>query len=348
MASQQAPVAASSGQSSRAGVAAGTLLPHLRAISAGPSTAAATGLQTAGPAAAAGARELAVDPAEHPIVALGDSITYGYGTGVGPFGPPPDHSYPWDLQRALAIPVVNAGISGSTAHDVLDPSDSPGDPRPMDLRLPALLALQPRVIIVGFGSNEAIRGWPMSRAAADLDELLGRIADARVPIVLFGTHVDCLTMPCPDPAPGYSRQSYGWEWDVMLRRLASKYGAELVLDVERGFSRADLTDWIHPSATGYALLARRLEPAVRALLDSQSDRVSTGSDGAASGPGGGQAAPGGDRSGGGAAATGGAPSPPDPGSSPDPSRPTGLWRGEGSGSRQDGVIELRDLRLLSF
>jgi lysophospholipase L1-like esterase len=161
-----------------------------------------------------------------PIVALGDSITYGYGTGVTTefFGPAPAHSYPWDMARDLGIPVVNAGISGTTAAEVLDPASAP-EPRPAGLQLPALLALHPRLMVVGFGTNEAANyGWTIVQTVASL------------------------------------------RWDAALRALAAQYHAGLVLDVERGFTAADMTDWIHPNAAGYEVIADRIEPAVRAIL----------------------------------------------------------------------------------
>src|ERR1700758_625947 len=74
---QQAPAAALVGQSGRAGAAAGGPLPHPRAISAVPPAAAASGPGAAAPTPAAAEPVLDVTPAEHPIVALGDSITYG-------------------------------------------------------------------------------------------------------------------------------------------------------------------------------------------------------------------------------------------------------------------------------
>jgi lysophospholipase L1-like esterase len=204
-----------------------------------------------------------------PIVALGDSLTYGWGRGVTSnfYGPAPAGSYPWDMARDLGIPVINAGISGTTAHEVLDPA-SETEPRPVELQLPALLALHPRLMVVEFGTNEANRGWPLAQTVADLRQLLGRIAAAHVPIVLVGTHVDCTVQPCrwaqtPADAP---RQVYTTAWDAALTALAAEYHAGLVLDIEHGFTAADMTDWIHCDALGYQRMAARIEIAVRARL----------------------------------------------------------------------------------
>jgi lysophospholipase L1-like esterase len=170
------------------------------------------------------------------------------------------------MARDIGIPVVNAGISGTTAHEVLDPASDPA-PRPVELQLPALLALHPRLVVVGFGTNEAWHGLPIPQAVADLRQLLGLIAAAHVPIVLVGTHVDCTAMACPTPNPGQPPpQLYTTAWDAALTAMAAEFHAGLVLDVEHGFTAADMTDWIHCDALGYQLMADRIETAVRARL----------------------------------------------------------------------------------
>lgn len=206
-------------------------------------------------------------PAIHgsgPIVALGDSLTYGYGGGVtlATNGPAPAHSYPWDVQRDLHIPVINAGVGGTSAHEVVDPASEPGDLRPVSLQLPALLALHPRLFVVMFGATEAIRGYPISRTIADLTQLLTRIDAAHVPILVAAIHVDCTNHPECTPPP----QVYTSAWDQALVTLAVQFNAGLVTDLENGLTPAMLTDWIHPDAQGYQVIAQRIEVGIRARL----------------------------------------------------------------------------------
>jgi lysophospholipase L1-like esterase len=207
-----------------------------------------------------------------PIIAIGDSLTYGYGAyslgrTVTGYGPPPDHSYPADMQRDLNVPVVNAGVGGDTAGQMNDPSTDPHHNRPYNLQLPALLAQHPRLMVIGFGSAEAIRQYPISQTVADFHSLMDKIAAAGVPMVLVGTHVDCNTAPCVTPAPGQPNRVYTTDWDNALTSLANQYNAGLVIDVEQGFQHSDLYDnWVHASAQGYQLMADRVEVAVRAKL----------------------------------------------------------------------------------
>lgn len=190
-----------------------------------------------------------------PIVALGDSLTYGYGVTLAPYGPAPMFGYPADLERDTGIPVVNAGVSGTTANEVLDPA-SESEPRPVSLQLPALLALHPRLMIVGFGTNEANRAWPIPQTVAAFQRLLDPIAAAGVPIVLVGTHVNCQLCQPPPPI-------YGADWDAALTVLANQYNAGLVLDVEHGFPASYMYDWIHCNVQGYQIMADRIEVAVQ-------------------------------------------------------------------------------------
>lgn len=202
-----------------------------------------------------------------PIVALGDSLTYSWGNGVTQayFGPAPAHSYPWDMEQDLGIPVVNAGVSGTSAAGMFTPAIDGGH-RPPSLQLPALLALHPRLMVVEFGTVEAARDVPIADATSDLDRVLGVIAAAGVPIVIVGTHVDCSVNPCYPDAPGRGPEVYTTAWDASLTALADEYHAGLVLDVENGLGPADKTDWLHCTAQGYQKLADRIEPAVRARL----------------------------------------------------------------------------------
>lgn len=202
------------------------------------------------------------------IVALGDSLTWGHGDGVTAewFGPPPPHSYPWDMETDLGMPVVNAGITGTTARSVYDPDSLNCCPRPVQFQVPALLATRPRLIVVGFGTNEANLRHPIAQTVSEFHVLLDQIAAAGVPMVLFGVHVDCTVQPCSPPGPGETAQVYTTAWDAALRDLASQYHAGLVLDIQHGFTSADMTDWIHCNASGYQKMANQIEPAVRSKL----------------------------------------------------------------------------------
>ncbi|HEX3605781.1 MAG TPA: GDSL-type esterase/lipase family protein [Candidatus Dormibacteraeota bacterium] len=209
------------------------------------------------PAAASGC-----DPSG-PIVAIGDSVTYGYGATMVAYSTPPATSWPADLERTLGVPVVNAGVNGDTAYSVLHPTAQGFGHRPPALQLPALLALHPRLVVVGFGMAEAVYGWPQSEAVADLDTLLGAIGD--IPTVILGSHVDCAGQPfCHSQASHFDG---GSGWDAELRALAARHHSGLLLDSQAGLAAAgDMEDALHPNAAGYRVLAARIAPVVRDRL----------------------------------------------------------------------------------
>jgi lysophospholipase L1-like esterase len=224
------------------------------AIATCPEPGVAAGVRV--PAAAVGC-----DPTG-PIVALGDSVTYGYGVTMTAYSTPPHGSYPWDLQRMLGIPVVNAGVNGDTAYSALHPSTPGFGHRPPALQLPALLALHPRLVIVEFGMAEAVYGWPMEGAATHLDALLSAIGD--VPSVIVGTHIDCSALRI---CLGGDGVRYTDAWDQQLRALAARHRSGLVLDIEGGLAAAgDMADGLHPNLHGYQVMAGRIAPAVQDRL----------------------------------------------------------------------------------
>jgi lysophospholipase L1-like esterase len=199
-----------------------------------------------------------------PIVAIGDSITFGFVKGFPtPVAgtPPPPYAYPAQLQRILGLPVVNAGVDGNSAYAVLHPEATEDLRRPVSLQIPAILAMHPRLVIVGLGTIEAYFGVPLTRAVADLDAVLTALG--RVPMVLVGTHVDCRAVICPAP----QQQPYTSAWDDALRILAMRHHAGLLLDSERGMTQpVSLSDTAHPTPRGYVELARRIAPVVSARL----------------------------------------------------------------------------------
>ena len=91
------------------------------------------------------------------ILALGDSLTAGYGLD-------PPQAFPVKLEAALKakghdVVIVNAGVSGDTA--------SQGA-----ARLDWSLTDDVDAVIVELGANDALRGLPPEQAEAALDEIL--------------------------------------------------------------------------------------------------------------------------------------------------------------------------------
>ncbi|CBX22935.1 unnamed protein product [Neisseria lactamica Y92-1009] len=112
------------------------------------------------------ARTHAKIPEGSTVLALGDSLTFGYGAN-------PDESYPAQLQKLTGWNVVNGGVSGDTSAQALS-------------RLPALLARKPKLVIVGIGGNDFLRKIPEEQTRANIAKIIETVQKENIPAVLVG------------------------------------------------------------------------------------------------------------------------------------------------------------------
>jgi acyl-CoA thioesterase-1 len=178
------------------------------------------------------------------IVALGDSLTAGYGL-------PPEEAFPAQLEARLKrqgaeARVVNAGVSGDTSAGGL-------------ARLDWALADAPDLVIVELGANDALRGISPALTRANLDAILARLVARGVKVLLTGMR-----------APPNLGRDYGGEFDVIYPELAAKHGVALYPFFLGGVAAEPALnqhDGIHPNAEGVAIIVERLAPHVLALID---------------------------------------------------------------------------------
>jgi acyl-CoA thioesterase-1 len=199
---------------------------------------AATGAAPAEPVG----RALPALPADgRPVVAYGDSLTDG-------FGVTPAQSYPAALQALLGEPVIRRGFPGKGAAVGV-------------AALPEILALQPRLVVVEFGSVDACLGVPMAVARDNLDTLLTGLDAHHVPAVIVGTHLGPERIARPPACLAWT--PYLQDWDAALEALARRHGSGLVLDVLHGLGAQP--DGFHPDVAGYAAMAERIVGTVEAV-----------------------------------------------------------------------------------
>lgn len=173
------------------------------------------------------------------IVAFGDSLTAGYGAGEG-------SDYPAVLSAELDRPIVNAGRSGDTTADAVARLDAD------------VLSLNPRLVIVGLGGNDFLRGEPIARTEENLRTIVKRIQAQGAMVVLLGFEFPSISA------------NYG----AMYERIANEESCLLIEDVLAGIlNDAKLkSDEIHPNAAGYALMAERIAGPLEKLLQ-KADRA---------------------------------------------------------------------------
>jgi acyl-CoA thioesterase-1 len=173
------------------------------------------------------------------IVALGDSLTAGYGLMSSA-------AFPNVLERelrkkGLSVTIANAGVSGDTA--------SGGRDR-LDWSVPDGTDL----VIVELGANDGLRGIDPKITEAALDDILTRLKARRIAPILTGMR-----------APTNYGAEYGRAFEAIYRRLADKHRAPLYpffLEGVAGEPRLNLADGIHPTAAGIEEIVKRILPTV--------------------------------------------------------------------------------------
>ena len=177
------------------------------------------------------------------LVCFGDSITAGYGLNPG-------ESYPDALQHDLDqqgyhYKVVNEGTSGATTKDAV-------------AKLPAILAIHPAIVIVEFGGNDGLRGFPLTQSRLNLDRILTTLEAAHIRVLLAG-----ITLP-PNYGPDYVHQ-----FDQIFVDLAATHRTAIVPMIYRDLVRVPGTiqgDGIHPTVKGSQIIAKTLLTALKPML----------------------------------------------------------------------------------
>ena len=177
------------------------------------------------------------------ILALGDSLTAGYGLGPG-------EGFTEQLEKALKdaghdVVIINAGVSGDTAEGGL-------------ARLDWSLGDGADAVIVELGANDMLRGFNPDATRAALDTILTRIGEKKLPVLLAGMLA----------APNLGAD-YGARFDAIYPDLAAKHGAMLYpffLDGVAAQAALLQPDRLHPNAAGVAVIVKAILPSVERLI----------------------------------------------------------------------------------
>ncbi len=184
--------------------------------------------------------------AEEPvrIVAIGDSLTAGYGL-------PQEDGFVAQLGRWLeaqdapAVELVNMGVSGDTTAGG-------------HARLDWALAEGADAVILALGANDALRGVAPAETRKNLDAMLSELGKRSLPVLLIGVE-----------APLNYGRDYKAAFDAIYPELAEKHAT---LDASWGLRELANApgmvqeDGLHPSASGVARIVERLGPSVLDLI----------------------------------------------------------------------------------
>ena len=168
-------------------------------------------------------------PAGSTILALGDSLTAGYGADA-------TAAYPAVLASLTGWQIINGGVSGNTSAQAL-------------ARLPALMRRQPQLVLVSIGGNDFLRKVPEADTRSNIRQIVQQIKAAGMPAVL-------VAVPYFTTGALFGRLSE----HPMYEELA----AELNVPIFKGAWAEVLgdkklkSDQIHANAQGYRVFAEKM------------------------------------------------------------------------------------------
>ena len=202
-----------------------------------------------------------------PIVALGDSLTFGVGASAG-------QDYVSELENRLSINIFNEGISGDSTVDALDRLEED------------VLSRNPSAVIVLLGGNDEIRRFyqELSNTLAgrnlqdELDELAQEVGYDWMAVPLISraetfANIETIIQRIQNTGAatilvGFDATIFNAQIDDAYRQIAENTGSFYVADIYDGvFGRPRfMSDLVHPNNAGYDIFADRIEPAVECVI----------------------------------------------------------------------------------
>jgi acyl-CoA thioesterase-1 len=181
--------------------------------------------------------------AERVVVALGDSLTAGFGVAA-------EEAWPALIEARLRregypYRVVNAGVSGDTTAGGLR-------------RVDWVLRNRPQVAVVALGANDGLRGLDTDAMERNLLAIVERLRGSGARVLVAGMRVpanygDAYTLAFRDVFPDVARRTGSALMPFLLDGVAAD-------------PRLNLPDGIHPNAAGHRVIAEHVWPHLVALL----------------------------------------------------------------------------------
>jgi len=167
-----------------------------------------------------------------PILAFGDSLTFGYGAST-------QQSYPAILSQLTGLTVINAGVSGElSAHGLK--------------RLEALLdRYQPQLLLLCHGANDMLQKRNLDTMASNVEAMIKLAQDRDIQVHLISVpNTNLLLTPLKQ-----------------YQKIATKMNVPLDNDLMSDIlSQPSLhSDIIHPNAMGYQKMAETIYENLNAL-----------------------------------------------------------------------------------
>ncbi len=168
------------------------------------------------------------------IIAFGDSLVVGFGASPG-------NDFVSILPARLGHPIINAGRNGDTTQTGLERLERD------------VLSRDPRIVILLLGGNDTLRKVPVDETFDRLATIIDRIHQTGAAVILVGVRGSLLG------------DKYEDEFEALAEAKQTNYVPDILSGI---FGHPSLmTDAIHPNNEGNVLMADRLEPVLRELLE---------------------------------------------------------------------------------
>jgi lysophospholipase L1-like esterase len=159
------------------------------------------------------------------IICFGDSITFGYGANSG-------EDYPTALGKLVRLSVVNAGVDGDTTFEALERLEND------------VLAQDPQLVIVEFCGNDFLRNIPKEDTVKNLAQIIERIQQKGTMVALV------------DISAGFFFQEYRQAFKKLAAEKKAIFIPVLLNKIIT--NPAMKSDFFHPNARGYQIIAKRI------------------------------------------------------------------------------------------
>ncbi|MGB1891387.1 MAG: GDSL-type esterase/lipase family protein [Candidatus Latescibacterota bacterium] len=185
------------------------------------------------------------------IVAMGTSLTFGYGSGCRVLPPRSpcsgDSSYPTLLSNELRLPVINLAQPRSTTIDGLG-------------QMGEALQLNPVLVMLEYGANDLIQGVSLEDSRVNLRRMIEGFHEAGSAVVLLSAlHPDMIDKtPEGHRLQGLSEGTLAYH--AMVVELADLYGLPVVEYLFEGiwWKRELMFDSLHPNGIGYLVMKENI------------------------------------------------------------------------------------------
>ncbi|MDI6758741.1 MAG: GDSL-type esterase/lipase family protein [Candidatus Omnitrophota bacterium] len=172
------------------------------------------------------------------IICFGDSLTFGYGAEQG-------EDYPSALSKMTDIPVINAGLNSDTSSAGL-------------IRIEAdVLNKEPLLVIIEFCGNDFLKKIPQEETIRNIEKMIDLCLQKKAMVALVDISAGMFFKEYCAAFSKLSRAKKIIFIPAVLSKILTNPGMK--------------SDFLHPNAAGYILVAQRIYKAIKPYLTQTKD-----------------------------------------------------------------------------